>query len=146
MNAKTLDDRPEPVSRPAIAQSADLGTRQPSAGDLTIEDFAVLIGDVTGQLDLLDATIELAGAAKVERELAVIAPEVRILTAQVRQAADRIAAAVKTSGRISQEVATALAGIKEAVQHIAGLIANAATAEMVSRASLEAIPPLSLRN
>lgn len=141
MNAKIRDARP--AARRATAQSADLGARQ--SCDLGIEDFAVLIGDVTGQLDLLDATIESAGAAKVE--FALIAPEVRILAAQVRQAADRIAAAVTASGRVSHEVATAIVGIKEAVQHIGGLIANATSAEeMMSRDSSQAVPPRSLRN
>jgi methyl-accepting chemotaxis protein len=143
MNAKTLDARAELAGRPAMAQapSTDL-----SAADLTIEDFAALIGDVTGQLDLLDATIESARAAKVEREFAMIAAEVRILTAQVRQAADGIAAAVTASGRISPEVATALAGIKEAIQHINDLIANAAAAEVTNRVSSQVVPLPSLRN
>jgi hypothetical protein len=143
MNAKTLDAPAELAGRPAMAQapSTDL-----SAADLTIEDFAALISDVTGQFDLLNATIGSSGAVKAEREFATIVAEVRILTAQVRQAADGIATAVKASGRISGEVATALAGIKEAVQHISGLIVKAAEAEVTKRASSQVVPLSSLSN
>jgi hypothetical protein len=126
--------------------SADLDACRSSAISLTIEDFAGLIGDVTGRLDLLDATIGSAGAANVEREFAIIAAEVRIFAAQVRKAADGMAAAVTASGRISGEVATALAGIKESIQHINDLIANAAAPDMTSHARSRVVPPPSLRN
>jgi methyl-accepting chemotaxis protein len=142
-DAKTLGDRAEPAAERATAQasSADLGARLLTVADLTLEGFAAIIGDITGQIDLLNATIESAHAVEVEHEFAIIAGEVRTLAGEIRQAADAIAAAVTASGSISGEVAAALTGIKDAIQHINELMANAAAADMVAR---HASQPLSL--
>jgi hypothetical protein len=47
---------------------------------------------------------------------------------------------VGAPGSISSEVATALAGIKDAIQRINELMANAAPAEMMSGRSSQAVP------
>jgi methyl-accepting chemotaxis protein len=141
MNAKTLDDRAEPAgSAMAQAPSADPDAGPLSVVDLTMGGFATVIGDIIGQIDLLNTTIESACAAEVEHEFAMIAGEVRTLAGQVRQAADGIAAAVAASGSISSEVATALSGIKDAIQRINELMANAAAAERMNGRSLQALP------
>ena len=142
MNAKTLDDRAEPAAGSAMAQasSADPDAGPLNVADLTMGGFAAVISDIIGQIDLLNATIESACAVEVEHEFATIAGEVRTLAGQVRQAADGIAAAVAASGSISGEVATALSGIKDAIQRINELMANAAAAEMTSGGSVQAVP------
>ena len=71
MNAKMLGDRAEPDgSAMAQASSAD--------PDLTMGGFATVIGDIIGQIDLLNATIESACAVEVEHEFAMIAGEVSL--------------------------------------------------------------------
>jgi methyl-accepting chemotaxis protein len=141
MNAKTLDDRAEPAgSAMAQAPSADPDAGPLSVVGLTMGGFATVIGDIIGQIDLLNTTIESACAVEVEHEFAMIAGEVRTVAGQVRQAADGIAAAVGAPGSISSEVATALAGIKDAIQRINELMANAAPAEMMSGRSSQAVP------
>src|SRR5882762_6692704 len=105
--AITLRDS-EPVAA-EMTPAADLEIRQLSAAAQTIEGFASLIGDITGQIDLLNATIESACAC--EGEFAAIADEVRNLAGEVRQAADAIAA----SNGISSEVGAALEDIKDAI-------------------------------
>jgi methyl-accepting chemotaxis protein len=141
-NSKTLDDRAEPVAERATAQvsSADLGARLLAVADLTMEGFAAIIADITSQIDLLNATIESAHAVEVEHEFAMIAGEVRTLASDIRQAADAIAAAMTASGGVSCEVGAALTGIKDAIQHINELMANAAAADMVSRHAFQTLP------
>ena len=138
MNAKTLDARAEPAGPPAMVETPppDFGACRSSAADVTIDDFVALISDVTGQLD----------PANVKCEFAMIAAEFGILAAQIRQAADGITAAVTASGRISREVATALAGIRAAIQHINAPMASLAAPEMTSPGSLRPVPRPSLRN
>ncbi len=131
----TLGDMSEPATGETIAQapSADVQVRQLSAAAQTIEGFASLIGDITGQIDLLNATIESACAC--EGEFAAIAGEVRNLAGEVRQAADAIAAAIAASNGISSEVGAALEGIKDAIRRINALMADAAAPEWMSRQS-----------
>jgi methyl-accepting chemotaxis protein len=100
----------------------------------TIEGFTSLIGDITGQIDLLNATIESACAC--EGEFAVVAGEVRTLAAQVRLAADAIATAVAGSDGISSEVAAALEGIRHAIHRINMLMADAIVVLSISGDSL----------
>src|SRR6266436_2777631 len=127
----TLGDMSEPATGETMAQapSADVQVRQLSAAAQTIEGFASLIGDITGQIDLLNATIESACAC--EGEFAAIADEVRNLAGEVRQAADAIAA----SNGISSEVGAALEDIKDAIRRINALMADAAAPEWMSRQS-----------
>jgi methyl-accepting chemotaxis protein len=100
----------------------------------TIEGFTSLIGDITGQIGLLNATIESACAC--EGEFAVVAGEVRTLAAQVRLAADAIATAVAGSDGISSEVAAALEGIRHAIHRINMLMADAIVVLSISGDSL----------
>jgi methyl-accepting chemotaxis protein len=130
VNAKMFDDTGEYGAGSAIAQqpSADL-----SAEHLTIEDFVTVIGEIVNQLDLLNATVGLAGAVEIDLEFTMIADEVRILAREIRLAAVGVAAAVTASGTISGEVAAALTGIKNTVQHINELMANAAATDIATR-------------
>jgi methyl-accepting chemotaxis protein len=141
-NSKTLDDRAEPVAERATAQmsSAELGAHLLTVVDLTMEGLPAIIGDITSQIDQLNATIESVHAVEVEHEFAMIAGEVRTLASDIRQAADAIAAAMTASGGISGEVGAALAGIKDAIQHINELMANAAAADMVTRHTFQTLP------
>jgi methyl-accepting chemotaxis protein len=141
-NSKTLDDGAEPVAERATAQvsSANLGAHLLTVADLTMEGFAAIIGDITSQIDQLKATIESVHAVEVEGEFAMIAGEVRTLASDIRQAAEAIAAAMIASGRISGEVEPALTGIKDAIQHINELMANAAAADMVTRHAFQTLP------
>jgi methyl-accepting chemotaxis protein len=112
-------------------ESCDVRACQLSAAAETIEGFANLIGDITGQIDQLNATIE--SACTCDGEFSTIAGEVRILAVQVRQATDVIATAVATSNCISGDVAAALEGIKDAICRINALMAGAAEAELIGR-------------
>lgn len=119
-------------SEPAATKTtpaADLEIRQLSIAAQTIEGFASLIGDITGQIDLLNATIEAVCAC--EGEFAIVAGEVRTLAAQVRLAADAIAAAVAGSDEISSEVAAALEDIRHAIHRITTLMADAIAAPSI---------------
>jgi methyl-accepting chemotaxis protein len=133
-NVDALRDMSEPAAGQAVMQtpSVDLQAPQLSAAAQTIEGFVSLIGDITGQIDLLNATIESACAC--EGEFAVIAGEVRTLAAQVRQAADAIA--IAASNGISGEVSAALEGIKGAIHRINVLMAEATVAASLGRHSL----------
>jgi methyl-accepting chemotaxis protein len=148
MKVKSLADRAEPAAGPATAEasSADLEARSSRVVDLTMERFAAVIDDITGQIGLLNATIESACAVEAEHEFAMIAGEVRTLAGQVRQAADSIALAVTASGSVSGEVANALAGIKDAIHRINELMASAAAADIMSYRSLQAAPLSRPRN
>jgi methyl-accepting chemotaxis protein len=126
--AITLRDS-EPVAA-EMTPAADLEIRQLSVAAQTIEGFASLIGDITGQIDLLNATIESVCAC--EGEFGVVASEVRTLAAEVRLAADAIAG----SGGISSEVAAALGGIRHAIHRINMLMADAIVAPSISGDSL----------
>ena len=141
-NAKALDDMAEPAAERATAQvsSADLGARLLAVADLTMESFGAIIADITSQIDLLNATIESTHAVEVQGEFAMIAGEVRILASEIRQAADAVAAAMTASGSISGEVAAALTGIKDAIQHINELMVSAAAADMVTRHAFQPLP------
>jgi methyl-accepting chemotaxis protein len=130
--AITLLDR-EPVAA-QMTPAADIEIRQLSVAARTIEGFASLIGDITEQIDLLNATIESACAC--EGEFAVVAGEVRTLAAQVRLAADAIATAVAGSDGISSEVAAALEGIRHAIHRINTLMADAIAAASIGGDSL----------
>ena len=130
--AITLRDS-EPVAA-EMTPAADLEIRQLSVAAQTIEGFASLIGDITGQIDLLNATIESVCAC--EGEFAVVAGEVRTLAAEVRLAADAIATAVAGSDGISSEVAAALGGIRHAIHRINMLMADAIVAPSISGDSL----------
>jgi methyl-accepting chemotaxis protein len=145
-NIDALRDMSEPVAGQTVTQTpcVDLQARQLSAKAQTVEGFASLIGDITGQIELLNATIESACAC--EGEFAVIAGEVRTLAAQVRQAADTIALAVAASNGISGEVSAALVGIKGAIHRINVLMAEATAAESMSRHSLGSPQRSSYRN
>jgi methyl-accepting chemotaxis protein len=129
--AKTM-----PVPEPEI--------RELSVAAQTIDGFASLIGDITGQIDLLNATIETACAC--EGEFAVVAGEVRTLAAQVRLAADAIATAVAGSDGISSEVAAALKGMRYAIHRINVLMADAIAAPSVSGQSQRLSPLSRYRN
>jgi len=126
--AITLRDS-EPVAA-EMTPAADLEIRQLSVAAQTIEGFASLIGDITGQIDLLNTTIESVCAC--EGEFGVVASEVRTLAAEVRLAADAIAG----SGGISSEVAAALGGIRHAIHRINMLMADAIVAPSISGDSL----------
>jgi len=126
--AITLRDS-EPVAA-EMTPAADLEIRQLSVAAQTIEGFASLIGDITGQIDLLNATIESVCAC--EGEFGVVASEVRTLAAEMRLAADAIAG----SGGISSEVAAALGGIRHAIHRINMLMADAVVAPSISGDSL----------
>jgi methyl-accepting chemotaxis protein len=126
--AITLRDS-EPVAA-EMTPAADLEIRQLSVAAQTIEGFASLIGDITGQIDLLNTTIESVCAC--EGEFGVVASEVRTLAAEVRLAADAIAG----SGGISREVAAALGGIRHAIHRINMLMADAIVAPSISGDSL----------
>jgi methyl-accepting chemotaxis protein len=115
----------EPVAA-KMTPAADLEIRQLSVAAQTIEGFASLIGDITDQIDLLNATIE--SACTCEGEFAVVAGEVKTLAAGVRLAADAIATAVAGSDGISGEVAAALEGIRHAIHRINTLMADAIAA------------------
>jgi hypothetical protein len=108
----------------------DVPACQLSAAGETIEGFVNLIGDITGQIDQLNATIE--SACTCEDEFSAIAGEVRILAGQVRQAADVIATTVADSNGISSDVAVALEGVKDAISRISALMADAAGAESIT--------------
>jgi methyl-accepting chemotaxis protein len=126
--AITLRDS-EPVAA-EMTPAADLEIRQLSVAAQTIEGFASLIGDITGQIDLLNTTIESVCAC--EGEFGVVASEVRTLAAEMRLAADAIAG----SGGISSEVAAALGGIRHAIHRINMLMADAIVAPSISGDSL----------
>jgi methyl-accepting chemotaxis protein len=126
--AITLRDS-EPVAA-EMTPAADLEIRQLSVAAQTIEGFASLIGDITGQIDLLNATIESVCAC--EGEFGVVASEVRTLAAEMRLAADAIAG----SDGISSEVAAALGGIRHAIHRINMLMADAIVAPSISGDSL----------
>jgi methyl-accepting chemotaxis protein len=144
-NAKMLRDM-EPAAGQTIMQtpSTDLQVRQLSVAAHRIEGFASLIGDITGQIDLLNATIESACAC--EGEFAVVASEVRMLAADVRLAADAIATAVAASNGVSGEVAAALEGIRYTIRRINRLIADAIAAQSMNRQSKRSPPPSRYRN
>jgi len=124
----------------AEAQANDVQVRQFSAATQTTEGFASLIGDITGQIDLLNATIE--SVCDHEGEFAMIAGEVRTLAGQVRQAA----AAVAATNGISGEVSAALEGIRDAIHRISALMAAASAAELMSRHSPQSRQRSSDRN
>jgi methyl-accepting chemotaxis protein len=136
-NMAALRDVSEPAARQTMTptRSCDMQARQLSAVAQTIEGFASLIGDITGQIDQLNATIE--SACTCEGEFSAIAGEVRTLVGQVRQSADAIATAVAASNGISSGVVAALEGIKDAIHRINALMADAAAAELMSLRSLQ---------
>src|SRR5260221_13376603 len=78
----------EPVAA-EMTPAADLEIRQLSVAAQTIEGFASLIGDITGQIDLLNAPIESVCAC--EGAFGVVSREVSTLAAQMGLATDAIA-------------------------------------------------------
>jgi methyl-accepting chemotaxis protein len=128
--AITLGENEPMAAKMTLA--ADLEIQQLSVAAQTIEGFASLIGDITDQIDLLNATIE--SACTCEGEFGVVAGEVRTFAAQVRLAADAIATA--GSDGISSEVAAALEGIRHAIHRINMLMADAIAASSIGGDSL----------
>jgi methyl-accepting chemotaxis protein len=129
MKPKTFDAGAAPAKGAAVARASleDFDPGPFSAADLTMGEFAGVIGDLTRQFDQLNVAVESARAHENAHDLAMIADEVRILAREIRRAADGIAsAAMDSAGFVSGNVVVALAGIKDAIQRISELMVNAA--------------------
>lgn len=98
-----------------------------------------IIGDITGQINLLslNATIESACAGEVGRGFAVVAAEVKNLANQARHAADKISREIGSLNGISIDVVDALASIKSAIQNVSEYVTPTTTAEEQSTATSE---------
>lgn len=89
-----------------------------------------IIQDIASQINLLalNATIESARAGEAGRGFAVVANEVKNLAKQAADATDQISQEIDAVRSVSDEVATALGGIKGAMSTVLESVTTTATA------------------
>lgn len=128
------------------AQAADHSTVQLNAATASMTGVVQLIQGVGEQINLLalNATIEAARAGEARRGFAVVAGEVKSLSAQVTKATGRIAEDIHAMQGIAGDVVTSLGGIarsitsvREAVSGVTSAVEQQAAATREISASMQ---------
>jgi methyl-accepting chemotaxis protein len=112
----------------ARAEDADQRSQRLSAAAESMRGIAQLIGDITGQINLLalNATTQSARAGEAGRGFAVVAAEVKNLADQARQATDKIEQEIGSLNGISGDVVAALDTIRTAIQSVSEHVTSTA--------------------
>jgi len=109
-------------------ENADQQAQRLAAAAEAMSGIVDLIGSIAGQINLLalNATIESARAGEAGRGFAVVASEVKTLAGQAKQATDRIGNEIESMNSISADVASALRGIKDAIETVSHYVTSTA--------------------
>ena len=111
-------------------EKADEQAKQLNSAAESMSGIVELIGDITGQINLLalNATIKSARAGEAGRGFAVVAAEVKNLANQAKQATDKIADEIGSLNGISGQVVEALNSIRQAIQNVSEFVTSTAAA------------------
>ena len=109
-------------------ENADQQAQRLAAAAEAMSGIVDLIGSIAGQINLLalNATIESARAGEAGRGFAVVASEVKTQAGQAKQATDRIGNEIESMNSISADVASALRGIKDAIETVSHYVTSTA--------------------
>jgi len=111
-------------------EAADHQAQRLSNAADSMRSIVQLIGDITGQINLLapNAKIESARAGEAGRGFAVVAAEVKNLANQAKQATDKIEQEIGNLNAISGDVVTALQTIRKAIESVNEYVTSTAAA------------------
>ena len=111
-------------------EAADQQAQRLALAAESMSSIVQLIGDITGQINLLalNATIKSARAGEAGRGFAVVASEVKNLANQAKQATDKIEQEIGNLNGISGDVVEALNSIKKAIQEVSEYVTSTAAA------------------
>ncbi|MCP3463105.1 PAS domain-containing methyl-accepting chemotaxis protein [Bradyrhizobium sp. CCGUVB23] len=111
-------------------QSANTQADRLNAAAHAMEGIVELIGDITGQINLLalNARIECARAGEAGAGFAVVTGEVRNLADQAKQATTRISNEITSLNAIAEEVVSTLNGVRSAIDSVSEFVASSADA------------------
>ncbi|MCP3476113.1 PAS domain-containing protein [Bradyrhizobium sp. CCGUVB1N3] len=125
--AKSKEAANHAVSR---VQSANIQAGRLNAAAHDMEGIVKLIGDITGQINLLalNARIECARAGEAGAAFAVVTGEIRDLADQTKQATTKISHEISSLNAIAGEVVSALNGVRSAIDSVSEFVASSAVA------------------
>lgn len=112
------------------AEIADQATQKMSDAARQMNGIVELIRSIAGQINLLalNATIEAARAGDAGRGFAVVATEVKNLANQAARATDQISSEIDSMQSISNDVVTALGGIRSSISSVRDYVLTTASA------------------
>jgi methyl-accepting chemotaxis protein len=112
-----------------VAKADEQAKRRSSAAE-AMSGIVQIIGDITGQINLLalNATIKSARAGEAGRGFAVVASEVKNLANQAKQAINKINEEIGSLNDIPGDVVTALKSIRRPIQSVSEYGTSAAAA------------------
>ena len=124
---KSKDTAIEAVAR---VSEADGQAKSLSDAAQAMSGIVELIHKITGQINLLalNATIESARAGEAGRGFSVVASEVKNLANQANKATEKINSEIASLNRISTDVVSALAVIKNAIEDVSEYVTSTASA------------------
>ena len=111
-------------------QAADAHAQRLNAAANSMRGIIELIGNITGQINLLalNATIKSARAGEAGRGFAVVASEVKDLANQAKHATDRITQEISALNDVSGDVVAALNTIRAAIGEVSQYVSSTASA------------------